>query len=222
MPQLTPNPRRNSAVSHDAAFLYLSVRGAVAERWGHGSGFGRHSIGPDSLVLLNKNGSRQAHVNLKNSAFVESAPALDWNKFVPGASEFLSDCLKTLQPAAVVNINCVVRLCSETKTFSSMLDKIASALLTGHYRHPPSEAARFEDLSVSLQFKENLVTITTTMAPMRRNGKLLSNSLKGTKTSSCSPRTCCLWNVGSSWSRGAGEAKLDLAGRGTTATAVAR
>jgi hypothetical protein len=160
--------RGEIGIVYDAAFLYLSVRGVVAERWGHGSGFGHHSIGHDNLILMNKGGSRLAQVNLKNSLFVESSPALDWNKFVTDASGFLADCLKTLQPAAVTAVYADVRLNSGVRTFSSARDMIATALLGGRYGHSPSAQAVFDDLSVSLQFKQGLTTITTTLGPMRR------------------------------------------------------
>jgi hypothetical protein len=167
MPELSPM-RGEVGVVYDAAFLYLSVRGVVAERWGHGSGFGRHSIGHDNLSLTTKDGARLAQVNLKNSLFVESAPALDWNKFVTDASDYLVDCLKTVEPAAVTVIYADARLYSRARTFSSARDRIASALLNGRYKHSPTAQAVFDDLSISFQFKQGLMRITTTLGPMRR------------------------------------------------------
>ena len=167
MPELSPM-RGEVGIVYDAAFLCLSVRGIVAERWGHGSGFGRHSIGHDNLSLTSKDGTRVAQVNLKGSVFIESAPSLDWNKFATDATGFLMDCLKTLQPSAATAIYADARLYSAAPTFSSARDRIASALLNGRYNHSPTAQGAFDDLSVSLQFKQGLMTITTTLGPMRR------------------------------------------------------
>jgi hypothetical protein len=167
MPELSPM-RGEIGVIYDAAFLYLSVRGIVAERWGHASGFGRHSIGHDNLSLTDKDNTRLAQVNLKGSLFIESAPALDWSKFATDASDFLTDCLKTVQPSAVSAIYADMKLYSGTSTFSSARDRIASALLDGRYTHSPTAQGIFDDLSVSLQFQQGLMTIITTLGPMRR------------------------------------------------------
>jgi hypothetical protein len=167
MTELSPM-RGEVGINYDAAFLYLTVRGAVAERWGHGSGFGRHSIGLDNLSLTNKEGSRVAQVNLKNSLFLDSAATMDWAKFVTEASDFLDDCFTTLQPSAVSAIYADVKLYAEATTFSTARDRIASALLSGRESHAPTAQAMFDDLLVSLQYKQGLTTITTAVAPLRR------------------------------------------------------
>lgn len=165
---LTPF-RGEVGLAYDAAFLYLSVRGAVAERWGHEPGFGRHAIGPDNLRLTNRAGSQIADVNLKNSRYLASGLNLDWNGFVANASEFLSDCLKAVQPTRVSRVYADVRFYSPAGSFGVARDSIASALLEGHFKHPPKKLAVFEDLSISLVFKQNLLRIDTALGPMRRN-----------------------------------------------------
>jgi hypothetical protein len=161
--------RGEVGVVYDSAFLYLSVRGAVAERWAYTPGFGRHSIGPDNLRLLDKAGSRLAEVNLKNSRFMEARPELNWEDFVATASEFVTDCLTALQPGRVSAIYGDVRLFSAEESFDSVRETIASGLLGGLYRHPPTDSALFEDLLVSLVFKEHQWRITTALGPMRRS-----------------------------------------------------
>ncbi len=165
MPDLSPI-RGEVTVLYDAAFMYLSVRGAIAERWGHGSGFGRHTIGHDNLGLMNKQGSRIAQLNLKSNTFVEAGPRLNWKTFVSEASEFSVDCLKTLQPR-VSGIIADVRLMSRARSFSSERDRLSSALLCGNYGVAPTPDAAFDDLSVTLQFKRNLLTVATDFGPMR-------------------------------------------------------
>lgn len=170
MQKLALSPFRGElGVIYDAAFLYLTVRGAVAERWGHTPGFGRHAIAVDGLRLTNASTSRIAEVNLKNSRFVMSGPDLNWSDFVTSAHDFLGDCLKMLQPAAVSSIYCDLKLCSDAQSFDAERDAIASELLVGRYREPPTSLAVFEDLSVGLVFRQNQTHIHTMLGPMKRH-----------------------------------------------------
>ncbi|MEI6450481.1 MAG: hypothetical protein WCP98_11125 [Actinomycetes bacterium] len=138
-----------------AAFLYLTDRGAVAERWGHAPGFGRHAIGVDSLRLTNTEASRIADANLRNGRFVSAGPHPEWDDFVASSAELPTDCLKTLQPVGVSVIYADLKLYSPAQSFDSVRDAVASELLGGQYKHPPANLAVFEDLSVALVFKLN-------------------------------------------------------------------
>lgn len=170
MLKLALSPFRGEiGVNYDSAFLYLTNRGAVAERWGHMPGFGRHAIGVDTLRLTNTEASRIAEVNLKNGRFVAAGPHLEWDDFVASSSEFLTDCLKTLQPVGVSVIYGDLKFYSPAQSFDSARDAIASELLGGQYKHPPTNLAVFEDLSVALVFKQNQTHIHTMLGPMRRH-----------------------------------------------------
>lgn len=155
-------------VNYDSAFLYLSTRGAVAERWAHMPGFGRHAIGVDSLRLTNIAASRIAEVNLKNGRFVVAGPSIEWDDFVSSSSEFLTDCLKTVQPEGVLGIYADLKFYSPAQDFDTVRDTIASELLRGQCKHPPDAAAGFEDLSVSLMFRKGNTHINTMLGPMRK------------------------------------------------------
>jgi hypothetical protein len=160
--------RAELGVGYDAAFLYLGVRGAVAEKWGHVPGFGRHLVGVDALRLTNKSDSRIAEANLKNSRYVASGVGLSWDDFMKDSQEFITDCLKAFRPDGVSSIYADVRFYSEASSFGAATDAIATPLLTGEYRHPPTSVATLEDVSVALAFKESDITIGTTIAPMHQ------------------------------------------------------
>ena len=160
--------RGELGINYDAAFLYLSNRGAIAERWAHEPGFGRHAIGVDSLHLTNTTASRVADVNLKNALFVVTGNDFDWGDFSAASAEFLGDCLKMLQPGGVSRVYCDIKLSLPADSFESARDRVVDQLLRGQCNILLDDTAVFEDVLVALTFRMDDIHVHTSMGPMRR------------------------------------------------------
>ena len=162
--------RVDAVLMYPAAFLYVNVRGVVAERWGHRDVFSRHNISETDLMLLNPDRTRVFGCGLKQSSASFIGPDLpEMDEMLDSAGEFLGDCLKVLRPRAASTFQLTVRTTMPQDSFESALSLLGGSLVAEDApRRLPYDRASFSDPMVTLQHKIGNITCETMFGPMRR------------------------------------------------------
>lgn len=138
------------SAEYEPAFLYLNVRGAVAEKWA-AIVPGRHTITNDAVRLFAD--GRMFSVGLTKSRWLVGQNfGDDWQSACEQACEFICDCLTVLRPSVVKKLECEIKYQCEMEK-EAAVSRFLSIVGARLADVAPMEGGKYADGHTAIDFK---------------------------------------------------------------------